>query len=199
VYTTLKQWYTRIAMLLFVFVCISFVAYEAFSNHRAYSTNEPELCRDKIPQVVEQFVRREFSQQLQSFYTTLPLGILCHESMPLTELTEEFEERIKELRKNKSSPEVVEKVQKEFKERFEAITKNHDDMADIAIMVVLTTGESLYYIPHIHFSHDGKLEETYMITEAQWVPFNNDSEWQKEWCTFVGYIYPDEFEEQNCH
>jgi len=170
----------------------------ARSEHITYIHNTPELCRGNVEKAVEQFVYREFPEQLQSFRTTLPLGILCHESRPLAKLAMEFQRGIMELRDDENSVLLRQEARQNFEKRFKKIAKNHDDMADVLIIVMLTTGKRLYYQIHIHFSHEGILEETGMATHAKWMSFNDDSEWQEEWCEFVQSVYPEELKEQGC-
>ena len=185
------RWYH--AMPFVLCMIIMFFPYTAHSNHIWHGGFKLGLCRDKMPQVVEQFVQREFPEQLQSYSYKPPWGILCHESGPLADLTGAFEKKIRRLYENNSPPEKIREELRQYAELFQSITTEHADMFDVLIVVV-TTEKFYYQIFHIHFDFTGTFKETYDTANTEWVSSVRGTKWNSEWCEFVFDIYPERLE-----
>lgn len=188
------RWY-RVLPFLLCMAIISF-PYTTHGEHILYSNSRPEVCRDKIPQVVKQFVQREFSEQLQGFAYKPPIGILCHESRPLENLTEITEKKLEELIGNNSANEKIRKEWQYYTELFQSIITEHDDMFDVLIIVHLLTGKSFWGIFHIHFAYTGEFVHPLETSPSDWKQLVNGDEWQQEWCTL--WIGKDQLEEHRC-
>jgi len=173
------RWY-RVVPFVLCMVIMSF-PFTTYGEHIEYGDSKLGVCRDKIPQVVEQFVLREFPLelgQLWGYSYKRPIGILCHESRPLASLTEAFEKEIRKLRENNSPLEKIRTEERHYAELFQSIITEHDDMFDVLIMVHLRTGESFWETFHIHFAYDGELVDT---SSSDWKQIAKGCEWQKEW------------------
>lgn len=185
------RWYHTVLFVL----CMTIMAFshDTHSDSIQHSDPKSELCRDKIPQVVKQFVQREFPKQLQSYTYKPSWGILCHESEPLADLTETFERKIRELHGNNSPPEKIIEEGRRYAELFQSITAKRADMFDVLIVVVTT--ERLYYrISHVHFDYTGTFEVTDDTDNVTWASSAKNTEWNSEWCEFVFDFYSERSE-----
>ncbi len=131
----------------------------------------PHLCRHNLPTAVEQFVHREFPRQIQSFAIQAFNEVRCERSEKLVTLTKDATMKTTE-----------------------AITKEWDDMANIAVTVVLKNRKIYHTTVHIHFSHDGSL----VGASPEWNLSHAADDWRTKWCRFIYYVYRDELKEQNC-
>ena len=138
----------------------------------------PHLCRHNLPIAVEQFVHREFPGQIQSFAIQAFNEVRCERSEKLVTLTKDA---------TKKTPEAITKEQ-------ERIIEKWDDMANIAVTVVLKNRKIYHTTVHIHFSHDGSL----VVASPEWNLSRAADDWRTKWCQFIYYVYRDELKEQNC-
>lgn len=73
-----------------------------------------------------------------------------------------------------------------------------EDMANIAILVIISPEESYFGIFHIHFLIDGTFKSAESFQDVLWTKPKNNNEWKILWCELIMYVYEEELEEQGC-